>query len=240
MAKFNGANEIVADENGNFYVSDFHNNVIRKISRTGMVTTITGTPGKSGSVDGAGSHAKFNGPTYMAADKAGNLFVWDSGNRVIRKISRAAVVTTLAGYVELKNGKNDGVGQSARFESVTGMTIDQLGNLFVTDGSFIRKVSPAGEVKTIGDFSEKLNDIWTAWPTDIAADGLGNLYFVLNETVRKLTPLGQTTILAGIPNRRGIELGSPGVLDRPHGLIVLDDETLALISGNAILKLKVH
>jgi len=103
-------------------------------------------------------------------------------------------------------------------------------------------------VTTIGDYSYKANDainheprdlVFIRQPTSLVVDNFGNLYYVIDSTIRKMTPKGDVTIIAGVPGRKGIELGKQGLLDEPCGLTMLDSNTLALISGNAILKLSI-
>src|ERR1019366_6873722 len=88
---------VAVDGNGNVYVGDFANNTIRRITPAGVVTTIAGAAGVIGSLDGSGSSARFSGPTGMAVDESGNLYIADSNNHTIRKINSTGVVSTLAG-----------------------------------------------------------------------------------------------------------------------------------------------
>ena len=88
---------MAVDSAGNVYVADTNNTRIRKVTAAGVVTTLAGKAGASGSADGAGSAASFNGPSGVVADAAGNLYVADTLNHTIRKITSAGVVTTIAG-----------------------------------------------------------------------------------------------------------------------------------------------
>ena len=148
-AMFNGPNALTIDTLGNVYVVDLGNTVIRKVTPTGVVTTFAGTAGMAGSQDGTGAAAKFSGSMYgITIDASGNLFV-DDGNR-IRKITPAAVVTTLAGAYT-NPGFADGTGTAARFYSPKDISSDAAGNLYVVDQNYtaIRKVTPAGAVTTV-------------------------------------------------------------------------------------------
>src|SRR5206468_8623312 len=96
-AQFDGPQGVAVDRAGNVYVADSHNNAIRKITPAGAVTTIAGGAGESGSDDGTGSAARFSGPSAAVVDSSGNLYVADSWNSTIRKVTPSGVVTTIAG-----------------------------------------------------------------------------------------------------------------------------------------------
>src|SRR5205814_1464910 len=146
-ARFNYLNGVAGDSAGNVYVTDF-SNTIRKITPAGVVTTLAGTPGVYGSADGTGSAAQFWQPWGIAVDSAGNLYVADQGNRTIRKITSAGVVTTLAGTAGIA-GSTDGTGGAARFYMPYALTVAGT-TLYVADtfNSTIRKVTSAGVVTT--------------------------------------------------------------------------------------------
>jgi predicted nucleotidyltransferase len=128
---------VAVDPSGNTYVTDAGNHTIRKITAAGVVTTIAGLAGTSGSADGTGAAARFFLPRGIATDSAGTLYVTDSYNRTIRKVTPAGVVTTLAGLAG-NPGVSDGAGPLARFSSPSGIAVDTAGNLYVADGATIR------------------------------------------------------------------------------------------------------
>ena len=145
-ARFNNPGGVAVDDQGNLYIADSSNNTIRRIApavsagRTNwVVSTIAGSPGIAGSADGSGSAARFNGPTGIAADQAGNLFVADFSNGTVRKL-RASLsggqtqwwVTTIGGLAG-NYGAADGTGSLARFDSPSGIAVSSAGNLFVAD-----------------------------------------------------------------------------------------------------------
>src|SRR6266850_5666867 len=113
---------IAVDSAGNVYVADHGNSTIRKITPAGVVTTIAGVAGAFGSADGTGSVARFNSPSGIALDTSGNLYVADTLNSTIRKITSAGVVTTLAGTAAV-NGSGDGTGSAARFTYPYALTV---------------------------------------------------------------------------------------------------------------------
>src|SRR4029079_8442374 len=116
------------------------NQLIRKITPAGTVTTFAGGAGVVGSVDGTGSSARFYAPTGVAVDSADNVYVADTYNNTIRKITPARVVTTLGGMPG-NLGTANGAGSAARFSNPAGLAVDGDGNVYVADSYFntIRK-----------------------------------------------------------------------------------------------------
>lgn len=151
QATFNGPCGIAIDSTGKLYVADQFNYTIRLIATDGAVTTIAGSTRAKGWKDGTGKNALFNQPTSIARLSDTTFYVADSQNHVIRKVTSAGIVTTLAGK-PLLPGKLDGTGTAARFRIPTGVAVDSTGNVFVTDqgNHTVRKVTAAGAVTTIG------------------------------------------------------------------------------------------
>ena len=149
-ARFNEPDGVAVDAAGNVYVADTNNDTIRKITPAGVVTTLAGTAGQAGSADGTGAAAQFNAPEGVAVDGAGNVYVADTGNDTIRKITPAGVVTTLAGTAG-QVGSADGTGSAARFNDPDGVAVDGAGNVYVADtiNDTIREITPAGVVTTL-------------------------------------------------------------------------------------------
>jgi hypothetical protein len=127
-AQFNTPVGVAVDGLGNIYVADFGNSTIRMVTPAGVVTTLAGTAGSPGSADGTGSLALFNQPYGVAVDTGGNVYVGDTYNHTIRKITSGGVVTTLAGLAG-SPGSADGTGSAARFNHPTSLTVDSAGNL---------------------------------------------------------------------------------------------------------------
>jgi hypothetical protein len=134
-ARFNGANGmgVTVDSAGNVYVGDTSNHTIRKVTPAGVVTTIAGQAGSPGSANGTGSAARFSEPWGVAVDSAGNVYVGDDGNGVIRKLTPVGtnwVVTTIAGRSG-SPGSADGTNSAARFNAPTNVAVDGAGNVYV-------------------------------------------------------------------------------------------------------------
>ena len=185
---------MAVDATGTVFVADSRNNTIRKISPTGVVSTLAGTAGLTGAANGTGTAASFNRPTGLALDKAGNILVADSGNRLIRQITPLGVVTTLAGTAG-STVAFDGPIATATFSFITGVATDNTGNVFVTDGDRLRKINAAGQVSTLWVFPGSFGGPVLA---GLATDAAGVVY-VLSPvgTVYKITPDGTATIVIG-------------------------------------------
>lgn len=207
QATFNFPVDVAVDSNGNVYVADQSNNMIRKITSTGLVTTLAGSP-TAGSSDGIGSFASFYSPYSVAADTNGNVYVADRGNNMIRKITSAGVVTTLAGSTT--SGSADGVGTLASFYAPSGVAVDASGNVYVADlgNNMIRKITSTGVVSTLaGSTTAGSSDgagVLASFnaPYDVAVDVNANVYVAdsNNHMIRKITPAGVVTTLAGSTN----------------------------------------
>ncbi|MDO3625535.1 NHL repeat-containing protein [Mucilaginibacter sp. BT774] len=202
---FNNPTGVAVDALGNVFVADFGNNVIRKVTSAGAVTTYAGN-GTVGFADGVDSLATFNGPDGIVVDRAGNVFVSDNHN-VIRKIGTDKQVSTFAGKVFGGPGFANGIGSSANFSLPGGLAIDASDNIYVADNTnnMIRKITPAAVVTTLaGQLTPGLTDQQGELaafknPYYVAADATGNVYVTDNgnNVVRKITPNGTVTTLAG-------------------------------------------
>ena len=201
------------------------------IDRFGM-STLAGQPGVAGYADGTGWLAQFNAPMGIAVDIAGNSYVADSGNHVVRKITLAGVVSTLAGAAG-NPGSTDGVGSDARFNGPVGIAVDTSGTVYVTDqnNSTIRKITPDGTVTTLAGVAGSAgaadgvgSEARFAFPSGIAVDCFGNLFVADtgNETVRKLTPDGQVITLAGLAGTAGSAdgQGANARFNHPAGIAI--------------------
>ncbi|HEY0744385.1 MAG TPA: SBBP repeat-containing protein [Chryseosolibacter sp.] len=200
-AKFETAYGITADASGNLYITEPNRQRIRKISTSGVVSTIAATT--NGFADGPIAQAKFTYPYGIAVDANGNIFVADYANEKIRKISTDGIVSTFAGSTK---GYKDGAGTSAQFSSPQGLAIDNGGNLYVADkyNYAIRKITPDGVVTTLAGGTKGSNDgngtsASFSEPVDLAIDGDGNVFVADNAShrIRKISRDGNVTTIAG-------------------------------------------
>jgi len=231
---------VTVDGASNLYVSDSFNSTIRRISPAGQVTTLAGEAGQGGSSDGVGSQARFLHPSGVAMDGNGNLFVADSGNSTIRRISPAGEVTTLAGEAG-QRGSSDGTGAQARFDlpdsglqfnDASGLATDGAGNVYVADTNnhTIRRITPEGVVTTLaGSAGERGStdgigaEARFDRPQGLATDGRGNVYVADtgNHTIRKITADGAVSTIVGRPGDSWFLSGSlPGGLSAPLDMAV--------------------
>ena len=199
-AKFGTVSGVAIDGFNNTYVSDANYHCIRKITSSGVVTTFAG--GALGTADGTGLAAQFNAPYGLAIDASGNLYVSDTNNHRIRKITPSGVVTTLAGSTQ---GYADGTGIAAQFNFPYGIAVDASNNVYVGENCRVRKITPAGVVTTFAGGTEGyLDGIGTAARFNngiqgIAIDNSGNLFVAdtYNYRIRKITPAANVTTFAG-------------------------------------------
>jgi len=213
QTQFRLPNGVDVDGIGNVYVADTANNVIRKITSSGVVSTLAGLAGSHGSTDGTGSNARFWAPFGITVDGAGNVYVADTANNTIREITPNGTVSTLAGSAG-HPGNKDGIGANARFRNPWSVAVDGMGNVFVADMSndTIRKITPAGMVTTLagqagvtGNADGFGGDARFNDPFAVAVDKTGDVYVSdsANDAIRKIAPSGAVTTLAGLPGYAG-------------------------------------
>jgi len=223
---------IAVDGAGNLYVVDSSSNTIDKISAGGLVSTLAGTTGVAGSQDGAGGGALFNQPGGVAVDGAGNVYVADTGNSTIRKITATGTVSTLAGSPSTR-GSQDGSGSAATFSAPVGIAVDSAGNLYVADAfnATIRKITPAGVVSTMAGLAASRGDADGSgaaarfnYPSGVAVDAGGNVYVAdtYNDTIRQISVAGAVTTVAGSAGISGATdlTGQSALFNQPCGVAV--------------------
>ena len=192
----NWSGGVAVDGGGNLFIADPGNNRIRKVSPSGIITTVAGngTQGFSGD-DGPAATATLWGPTGVAVDSASNLFIADAGNDRIRKVAPSGIITTVAGGGTLSGPAADGgPATSAQLTRPGGVAVDAAGNLFIVDGfrcygprcyGAIRKVSTGGNITTVAGGGTLLGSsgdggpatsAHLSWPAGVAVDSAGNLF----------------------------------------------------------------
>lgn len=232
-ARFMSPESLAADKDGTLYVADYDAHTIRRISPAGEVTTLAGLAGVPGALDGTGNGARFRNPVGVAVDAAGNVYVADRGNRTVRKITPAGVVTTLAG-VAGQSGSTDGTGSAARFTGLAGLAVDAAGNVYAAESTthIVRRISPAGEVTTLAGWPGlrgSTNGVGNAArfdaPAALAVDAAGNVYVAdtVNEIIRRIAPDGTVTRYAGATDFAGNSDGdrlTAARFFRPQGIAI--------------------
>jgi sugar lactone lactonase YvrE len=222
LARLNGPHGLAFDALGNLYIGDLLNNRVRKMGADGIIRTVAGTgqPGFSGD-RGPALQARMNRANFLAFDLDGNLFVSDTANTRMRRISSDGTITTMAGRggPMLQTASGDGgPAIDARFSDPVGLAVDATGVLYVADmgANRVRRVDRDGIVTTVARGNG---------PTGVAVDAAGNLFIAENygHRVRKLAPDGTLTTVAGT-GKRGFSgdggLAVSATLDEPFQVTV--------------------
>lgn len=205
---------ITSDGNGNVFISDVTNRVIRKVNSAGIISTYAGIPGQGGfSGDGGpATSAKIVAAANMFTDGSGNLLFPDVGNHALRKINSSGIISTIAGYGVAGFSGDGGPAALAQFKSPNGVAADHLGNLYVADkeNNVIRKINTSGIISTFAGTPGFLGDGFSgdggpataakmSGPTDVAVDQAGNVYVsdYGNNRIRKISTAGIISTIAG-------------------------------------------
>jgi gliding motility-associated-like protein len=234
---FNHPTNLCSDGAGGVYVADRDNNVIKHINSSGVISILAGS-GTAGNTNGQGTQARFNGPSDICLGVDGNLYVADTYNDVIRKITPAGQVSVYAGTG--LQGDDNGNIATATFNVPNAITTDATGNLYVAEYSNrIRKITPDGTVSIFAGNGTKglQNGQGTAatfnHPADLATDATGNVYVADadNNLVRKISPQGDVITIAGNDGRNYSNIG--GVAVAPNGSVYFADASGAIYYINA-------
>ena len=197
---------LAIDRAGNLYVADAgDNNRIVKVAPDGSIATVAGQ--REGFADGAGPAASFHTPSAIAIDNGGNLYVADTGNHAIRKVTPAGAVTTVAGNGQ--PGYRDGKGRAALFNGPVGVAVDRAGNVFVADtyNDRVRRIAPDGLVTTVagdgvpGDLDGQAQAARFDTPAALVVDAAGSILVAdsQNGAIRKVSREGVVTTVARAP-----------------------------------------
>jgi ATP-dependent protease HslVU (ClpYQ) peptidase subunit len=239
-SQFNNPSAICADASHNVYVADSNNHKIRKISATGVVTTLAGS-GVAGFDDGAGAVAQFNNPSGICVDYLGNLYVADTNNNKVRKITPAGVVTTLAGSTQ---GYADGTGTAAKFNFPIGICIVSEIYIYLADtnNNRIRRITTAGVVTTIAGASQGYADgtgtaaLFNA-PRGICRGNYSNTEVIYvadtnNNRIRRITTAGVVTTFAGSTQGYADGTGTAAKFNLPVGVANDINENVYVTDSN--------
>ena len=245
-AQLNGPFGVAVDSAGNLlYIADSRNNRIRQVSN-GVITTVAGNgTADFGGDKGPATNAQLNSPAGVAVDSAGNLYIADTWNNCIRRVSNG-VITTVAGNGTADFGGDNGPATSAQLYNPTGVAMDSTGNLYIADmnNDRIRKVS-GGVITTVAGGGTSFGDNGPATsaqlngPADVAVDSAGNLYIAdsWNNRIRKVVKGVIATVAGG-----GTSLGDNGPassaqLNDPSGVAVDSAGNLYIAdTGNCLIR----
>jgi uncharacterized protein (TIGR03437 family) len=258
-AELNFPTAVAVDAGGNLFIADLYNNRIRKVSGSGIITTVAGN-GAQNSQSGQGTYSGDNGPAAsaglnmpygVAVDASGNLFIADLYNNRVRKVSPSGTITTVAGNGNQGFSGDNGPATAASLAQPYGIAVDTSGNLFIADfgNDRVRKVSASGTITTAagngnqgfsGDggpaISSELN-----YPKGITVDTLGNLFIADfgNNVIRKVSASGVITTVAGNGNFGCTGDGGPATsaeLDFPLGVAVDASGNLFIADTNSVIR----
>jgi uncharacterized protein (TIGR03437 family) len=228
------ASGVALDSSGNLYIADTYNGRVRMVSANGIITTVAGSGNYGFSGDGGpATSASLENPTGIVVDTSGNLFISDSYNNRIRKVSANGVIVTIAGNGSYGSTGDGGPATSAGLSNPNGLAVDTSGDLFIADtnGNKVRKVSASGVITTVagcgctGGADGGPATSASMYPTAVTLDSFGNLFIADADTsrARKVSPNGLITTVAG----NGIEGfsgdGGPATsasLNYPEGIAV--------------------
>lgn len=235
-AAFHTPSALALDRFGNLYVADTGNHAIRKIAPDGSVTTLAGD-GQPGDADGKGAAARFHAPVGLAVDKHGNVFVADTYNDRIRRITSEGVVTTIAGGARPGNAEGPAIG--AAFDTPSAIAVGKDGSLFVADtgNNAIRRIGPDGVVSTLAAAPEGERQPLLRRPTGLALTHDGYLYVASGGgRILQLAPGGELRALDDADHPPESSFGADGKvrLYAPHGIGLARDGSLVVADALAL------
>ena len=237
VAQLGNIQGVAADSRGNLYVSDTDRHVVRKVSASGLISTLAGTgvPGSAGD-GGPAASAQLNLPYGLAVDAAGNVYIADLGNNRLRRVSTDGTIATVAGNGQKRSSGDGGPASAATLATPRNVAVDAAGNIYVSEfeGHRIRKIAPDGRIETAagtgapglrGDGGPAALAQFN-FPAGLAVDLSGALYVAdsQNHRVRKIFPGGVITTLLG--GTSGTALLTPtAVAVNPAGAVYVADRS---------------
>jgi sugar lactone lactonase YvrE len=223
-ANLNNPSAVAVDVDGNVFIADTFNYAVRRVDAiTGIITTVAGGHGQGYTGDnGPGASAKIGEPASVAVDSAGNVYISDRDNKVIRKVSAAGIITTFAGGGTPASGNGDGGPAIAAKFAPAGIALDASGNLYIADptAAVVRRVDTTNTITTfagstpgaVGTVPSGLaTSAKLVTPVSLATDSSGNVYIVdtQNGMVSVVDTTNTITVLAGLGPYGGASDGSP-------------------------------
>ncbi len=249
-ASFNTPGGLAIDSQGNMYTAECNGQRIRKIDPDANVTTFAGS-GTFGYQDGPAASARFWCPQGVAVGPNDDVYVTESNNHRVRKITQAGVVSTLAGSGVA--GSANGVGTAASFNGPHGIATDSAGNVYVTDDNrfSVRKITPDGTVTTYAggsvtgylDAPVALDALFNTNRGSPFVDSSGTMYLAdgANHRIRKITPEGVVTTFAGSGVNATLDgIGTAARFNYPRNIFVTPDGTIYVAdnTGDRIRKIR--
>lgn len=247
LARFRGPRGVAFGPDGALWVADTENNSLRKILPDGTTVTVAGLP--VGSRDGVGTGARLNSPNGVAMGNAGELWIADTGNSVLRRVLPDGTVTTVAGLAGV-TGITDGTGSEALFSSPAGVVVTPDQVVYVTDrgAHTLRRCTLDGQVTTFAGTPRRSgtadglgSEARFDQPDGIVLDRDGTLLVadMGNHCIRRVTPAGEVTTVAGVAGTAGSQDGprDQALFRQPRRLCLASDGSLYVADfGNATIR----
>ena len=235
-ARLNRPRGVAIDDFKNIYIADTENHLVRRVDASGTITTFAGTADAGYNGDGgAATDAQLDEPHAVAVDPAGNVFIADTGNRTVRKVDAAGIITTVAGTGPRGRGRVTGVGTEVRMSRPRALAIDPSGEVYIADqwANRILRLDTDGTIAVVVGLGRRE----FFFPGDIAVDAEGNAYVVFRSmhTVLRVEPSGLVVPFAGSGRYGFSGDGGPAVNARlafPTG-VATDDRGNVYIADNS-------
>ena len=230
-----GADGVAVDASGDVYIADPGTDVVEKVTPGGTLSIFAGTGSQGPPTAGPATSSELNGPQGVAVDSSGNVYIADTGNSLVEKVTPAGTLSVVAGIVRSSGPPTAGAATSSELDQPGGVAVDGTGDIYIADSSnsVVEKVTPTGTLSIFAGIvasygaptagaatSSSLNT-----PNGVAVDGSGNVYIADtdNSVVEKVTPTGTLSIFAGVVASYGAPTAgaaTSSTLDYPYGVAV--------------------